>query len=94
VRTYNIGQYVTVTFVVHLILLQQILQPFKLIEKFLDEGENAQSINPTDTSIISPPHPPPTNLTILMREAWPSEMKRANTSLGVTREQNFLGSGK
>jgi len=58
VRTYKFRQYVTVTFVVHLILLQQILQPqVKLIEKFLDEGENAQSITPTAASIISPtPH--------------------------------------
>jgi hypothetical protein len=40
---------------VNLILLQQILQQVKLIEKFLDEGENAQSITPTETSIILPP---------------------------------------
>jgi hypothetical protein len=45
------------TFVVNLILLQQILQQVKLIEKFLDEGENAQSITPTETSIILPPPP-------------------------------------
>jgi hypothetical protein len=57
------------TFVVHLILLQQILQQVKLIEKFLDEGENAQSITPTETSIILPPPPTHTNLRMFMREA-------------------------
>lgn len=56
-NTYKFGQYVTLTFVVHLILLQHILQQVKLIENFLDEGENAQSITPTETSIILPPPP-------------------------------------
>jgi hypothetical protein len=69
VSTYKFRQHVTLTFVVRLILLQQILQQVNLIEKFLDEGENAQSITPTETSIILRPHP--TNLRMLMREAWP-----------------------
>jgi hypothetical protein len=54
---------------VNLILLQQILRQVKLIERFLDEGENAQNITPTETSIILPP--PHTNLRMLIREAWP-----------------------
>jgi hypothetical protein len=70
---------------------QQILQPFKLIEKFLDEGENAQSITSTGTSII-----------LRSPQFWGSswrrrgriEMNRANTSRRVTREQNFLRSKK